>query len=299
VPKKNRHLNSYINNRVQDDGSTPVGGATAQPAPDPSFFPRLSVDNVNLQNQKVKELLTTWNFLERKGRIGRMNIVLSRIDVPSTLLIMPAKCHSRYFDEGRLNISWKIKKRLGKYNKVPGLMETLTYDPKTISKQEAWASFGKDTRRFLNDINQYRKRRGWRRLHYLWVVEVQPDTGYPHVHIFFPNLKWLAPVSIIGSSWGKGRANIESPKKISTNCAGYISKYLRKMDSWPDKCLALLWSGKCRMYGFSRGFSPKMEKKEPEYKRWHVIETEHPEQLEVGLKEGGYNIESRGERHGG
>ena len=299
MPKKYKQQIDCLNIRVHDDGSSIVDGATAKPAPDSSFFPCQYVDNVNSQNQRALELLTSWNFLERKRRIGRTNIVLSRIDEPSTLMIMPASCHSRYFDDGRLNMSRKIKKRLGKYNKVPGLMETLTYAPKIISKPEAWRNFGKDTRRFLNDINQYRKRRGWRRLHYLWVVEVQPETGYPHVHIFFPNLKWLAPVSIIGSSWGKGRANIESPKKIRTNCAGYISKYLRKMDGWSDKHLALLWSGKCRMYGFSRGFSPKIEKKGPEYQRWHVIETEHPEQLEVGLKEGGYNIESRGERYGG
>jgi len=299
VPKEYKKQNECLNCRAYDGSRSPVVGATAQPAPAPSFFPRLSVDNVNSQNQKAVELLTTWNFLERKRRIGRTNIIFSRIDDPSILLMMPAKCNSRYFDEGRFNLSRKITKRLGKYNKVPGLMETLTYDPQKISNWEAWGNFGKDTRRFLNDINQYRKRRGWRRLHYLWVVEVQPDTGYPHIHIFFPNLKWLAPVNIIGSSWGRGRANIKSPKKITTNCAGYISKYLRKMDAWSDKYLALLWSGKCRIYGFSRGFSAKIEKKEPEYQRWHVIETEHPEQLEVGLEEGGYIIERREGSHGG
>ena len=52
--------------------------------------------------------------------------------------IMPTKLRSRYFDYGRIHISGKIMKRLGKYNEVPGLMETLTYDPKKISTQEAW-----------------------------------------------------------------------------------------------------------------------------------------------------------------
>jgi len=188
-------------------------------------------------------------------------------------------------------MSRKIRRRLGKYEKVPGLMETLTYDIKRIGKREAWASFGKDTRRFLNAVNQYRKRRGWRRLHYLWVVEVQPTTGYPHVHIFFPNLRWLAPLKIINGNWRQGRANVESPKKIKVNCAAYISKYLRKMRGWSDLHLALLWSGKCRMYGFSRGFSPKIEKLESEWQRWQIVETENTEQMEKVLGEGGYTIE--------
>lgn len=240
-----------------------------------------------------------WDYMEYKGRVGRTHIVLNRRDDPSTVVIMPAKCRSRYFEDGRVYISRKIVIRLGKYNKVPGLMETLTYDPKKISKREAWASFGKDVRQFLNDVNQYRKRRGWRRLHYLWVVEVQIETEYPHLHIFFPYLKWLAPRKIINGSWKHGRANIKSPKKIETNCAAYISKYLRKMRGWSDLSLALLWSGKCRMYGFSRGFSANIEKKESEYERWHVIETDYPDQLEKGLEEGGYTIERREERHGG
>jgi len=170
-------------------------------------------------------------------------------------------------------------------------METLTYDPKKIGKQEAWGSFGKDTRRFLNSVNQYRKRRGWRRTHYLWVVEVQPGTGYPHVHIFFPNLIFLAPLSILNGNWRQGRANVESPKKIKVNCAAYISKYLRKMRGWSDLHLALLWSGHCRMYNFSRGFSAKVEKKESEWRRWHVVETGNVEALEKSLEQRGFVIE--------
>ena len=249
------------------------------------------MNNVNGQLYWAQCLRALWDFEVYKGRIGRTNVVLNRRDEPSVLKIMPTSCRSRYFDDGRLYMSRKIRRRLSKYEKVPGLMETLTYDPKRIGKREAWASFGKDTRRFLNAVNQYRKRRGWRRLHYLWVVEVQPTTGYPHVHIFFPNLRWLAPLKIINGNWRQGRSNIESPKKVKVNCAAYISKYLRKMRGWPDLHLALLWSGKCRMYGFSRGFSPNIEKRESEWQRWQIVETEHPEQLEKVLGEGGYKIE--------
>ena len=255
------------------------------PSPSPSFLV-LNMDNVNAQLHRARGLITIWDFLGYKGRIGSTHVIMNRKDEPSIMKIMPSKCRSRYFDDGRLYISRRIMERLGKYNRVPGLMESLTYAPKKIGKQEAWASFGKDTRRFLNAVNEYRKRRDWLRLHYLWVVEVQPDTGYPHVHIFFPNLKWLAPLRIINGNWRHGRANIESPKKIRVNCAAYISKYLRKMRGWSDLHLSLLWSGKCRMYGFSRGFSAKVEKKESEWQRWGVVKTSNLEALEKSLEEG-------------
>jgi hypothetical protein len=257
----------------------------------PPFFLVHNKDNVNAQLHRAEGLITMWDFLEYKGRVGRTNVILNRRDDPSTLKVMPAKCRSRYFDDGRLYMSRRIRRRLGKYERVPGLMETLTYDTKKIGKREAWASFGRDTRRFLNSVNQYRKRQGWRRLHYLWVVEVQKETGYPHVHIFFPNLRWIAPLSIIKGNWRHGRSNIESPKKIRVNCAAYISKYLRKMRGWSDIHLALLWSGRCRMYSFSRGFSAKVERQESDWQRWHVVETRNLEALENLLEEGGFVIE--------
>jgi hypothetical protein len=249
------------------------------------------MNNVNGDVYFARCLKTLWDFLEHKGRIGRIHVILHKKGEPSVVKLMPASCKSRYFDDGRLNISRRIRRRLGRYGRVPGLMETLTYDPKKIGKREAWASFGKDVRRFLNAVNEYRKRRGWRRLHYLWVVEVQPGTGYPHVHIFFPNLRWLAPVEVLSGNWRQGRANVEKPKKIKVNCAGYVSKYLRKMRGWLDLHLALLWSGKCRMYGFSRGFSAKTEERESEWERWQIVETEHAEQLEKMLEGGGYEVE--------
>jgi len=266
------------------------GGVVSSPIPPPSFLVR-NKDNVNARLHRAQGLITMWDFLLYKGRIGNTHVILNQIDDPSVLKIMPVSARCRYFADGRLYMSRKIRRRLGKYENVPGLMQTLTYDPKKIGKREVWASFGKDTRRFINAVNQYRKRRGWRRLHYLWVVEVQPGTGYPHVHIFFPNLKWIAPLSIINGNWRYGRANIESPRKIKVNCAAYISKYLRKMQGWSDLHLALLWSGKCRMYGFSRSFSAKLEKKESEWQRWNVIQTSNLEELEYNLMKGGFVID--------
>lgn len=273
-----------------------VGAASGGPPP-PSFLVRNN-NNVNVRLRRAKGLLALWDLLEYKRRIGMTHILVNRIDDPKTTRIMPASSRSRYFEAGRLYMSSRIKKRLGKFEKVPGLMETLTYDTKKIGKPEAWSSYGNDTRQFINGVNQYRTRRGWHRLHYLWVVEVQHGTGYPHVHIFFPNLKWVAPLEIINGNWTKGRANIESPKKITMNCAAYISKYLRKMIGWNDLHLALLWIGRCRMYGFSRGFSVKVQKKESGWQKWHVVQTADVVQLEKGLEGGGFVIEHLGVDYG-
>ena len=288
VENGDRSMSGWSEEAAGSDGSGGGGGSHA--AVSPSFLV-LNKDNVNAQLYRAQSLLAMWDFLEYKGRIGRTYVILHKIDELSVLKIMPTSCRSRYFDDGRLYMSRRIRRRLGKYEKVPGLMETLTYDTRRIGKRKAWASFGKDTRRFLNAVNEYRKRRGWRRLHYLWVVEVQPGTGYPHVHIFFPKLKWIAPLDIINGNWRQGRSNIENPKKIRVNCVAYISKYLRKMRGWSDLHLALLWSGKCRMYSFSRGFSAKIEKPESEWQRWQIVEAKNLEELEFNLMKGGYAID--------
>ncbi len=259
-------------------------------SPSPSFLVH-NKNNVNSQLYWAKALRAMWDFKLYKGHIGTTNILLNKKNDISKIKIMPATCKSRYFDDGRLNIARSIKKRFGKYKKVPGLMLTLTYDPKRIDKQEAWASFGKDTRRFLNSVNQYRKRRSWKRLHYFWVVEVQKQTGYPHVHIVFPNLKWLAPIKIINGNWRQGRANIESPKQLNVNCIGYICKYLSKMKGWTDLHLALLWIGKGRMYGFSRGFTPPNPKKESDWQKWRIVHTSDVDGLQKTLQDGGYIID--------
>ena len=108
---------------------------------------------------------------------------------------------------------------------------------------------------------------------------------------FLPKVKVIAPLEIINGNWRQGRANVKSPKRIKVNCAAYISKYLGKMRGWSDLHLALLWSGKCRMYSFSRGFSAKIEKRESEWQRWQIIEAKSLEGLEFNLMKGGYAID--------
>jgi len=182
---------------------------------------------------------------------------------------------SRYFEQGRIRIKKKIFARLGHWAYVPGVLLTLTFDTKRIGLQDAWAIYGSETRRFLNSINQYRRRRygkkgkKWRRLSYLWVVEEQRGTGYPHLHIFFPNLKWLASKKRIRKLWGWGRTNVIGRRTI--HVARYICKYLTKFAGWSVKAQAMLWAYRGRLYALSRSFYARVSRPVSEWRPFAVI----------------------------
>ena len=50
------------------------------------------------------------------------------------------------------------------------------------------------------------------------------------------------------------------------------------------------------MYGFSRGFSARVERPESEWERWQMIETSSVSRLESNLMKGGFAIDVTG-RH--
>ena len=89
------------------------GGGGSHSPDSPSFLVN-NMDNVNGQLYWAQCLRTLWDFEVYKGRIGRTHVVLSRREEPSVLKIMPTSCRSRYFDDGRLYMSRKIRRRLGK-----------------------------------------------------------------------------------------------------------------------------------------------------------------------------------------
>ena len=109
---------SRLNEEVGgSDGSRGGGGSHA--AASPSFLVH-NKDNVNAQLYRAQSLLAMWDFLEYKGRIGRTHVILHKIDELSVLKIMPTSCRSRYFDDGRLYMSRRIRRRLSKYERAPG-----------------------------------------------------------------------------------------------------------------------------------------------------------------------------------
>ncbi len=191
-------------------------------------------------------------------------IILQNMETKKYRLVQPKKS-SRYFGEGRKKIRRKIHKRLG-YNKgTHGVFVTLTYDPKKIARTKAWEQVGKHISNFIDNLNIIRKRKMnvKKRLTYIWVIEEQKGTGYPHVHMFFPGLNWLLSYRRIKKIWGKhGSIDI---KKACCNISKYIMKYISKLKGYSLLALAMMWKNRRRIYSFSRKFSTPAEKKEKMY----------------------------------
>jgi hypothetical protein len=175
-------------------------------------------------------------------------VLLSMEDWETTKVVKPQD-NSRYYPKGRRKIKGKIYGRLGTWANVPALMLTLTYDPKRKTKDQAWHDVGPDRRRCINTLDQYRRDNGAAKLKYLCIIEEQKRTGYPHLHIIFPNLKYIAPFNEILRAWGQGGCMITQRDNMSPT--SYVCKYITKMDGWSEDAQAYLWYYHIRLYSMS------------------------------------------------
>ena len=110
---------------------------------------------------------------------------------------------SRYHVNGQAKQKRHIKKALGHYYFKFGVMVTLTFDPKKITRVGAWSDLGYKARAFIDKINKWRESRGLSKIKgFLHVNEDQPGSGYPAPHIVFPGLRYLAPHDVVAKLWG-------------------------------------------------------------------------------------------------
>jgi hypothetical protein len=180
-----------------------------------------------------------------------------------------AKNSSRYFYEGRGKIKRKLRKRLGT-RQEPGCLLTLTCDPKKYGKLEAWERIWKEYAAFRRDLWKFLKRQG--RKHnplYIGVIESQ-KSGYPHLHIVYPGLKYLAPKEVINKCWHMGTTHIAGRRRkgrrdgapVLVNALPYVLKYVTKLAGWSEEGLAYLWHTRARLYNISPKLyaSPKAPK---------------------------------------
>jgi hypothetical protein len=165
------------------------------------------------------------------------------------VLAIPHRHKSRYFPEGQNREKKIIKKRLGQYFYRDGVLLTLTVR-RSIGLFDAWALITKWTSRLLNKIRNWRRRMGFKKLHYIWCVEAHKD-NYPHVHIYFPVLKWLAPKKMLDKWWPYGWTNVKRARDINLAC--YVTKYICKM-SCNKVFMAMLWYFRLHLYGMSQKF---------------------------------------------
>lgn len=167
---------------------------------------------------------------------------------------------TRYHKDGQRKIKEKIHKRLAHYPGQNGILLTLTvassdspqssYDGTT--RLDAWRGFGYRTRDFMDRLNKWRKAHNLSKVkRYIRVLEDQKDRLYPCPHIWFPGLKWLAPIEEIQRLWPYGNVDIDFIE--NTTPANYIIKYISKMEG-RDFMQVMIWHYRLRLFSTSRNF---------------------------------------------
>lgn len=246
------------------------GGVRSSPKPPPTVLV-YNTTNTSQSYLRCEELLTpeekiecdTEDFLEYRELLSEKAILLrSRENLDTGLIIKPCES-SRYFQGGRKKAKRNLRKRFGKNFTAPGVFVTLTYDPEICSRWEAWGRLAADLKRLLHNITMRYNRAGRKSPKYIWVIEEQKQTGYPHIHIFYPRLKWLLSKEDLKTLWNMGRTRVEYADSV--HLGGYVCKYITKMGGWSDEALAFIWKNKIRMYGYSRCYKLAAESKK---KKW-------------------------------
>jgi len=240
---------------------TPKIGIGGGEVPSPPYVLVYNTNNTSQRRFEREELLTiddeivceTENFLEYIDILEEKLVLMrSRVNFDKGLIIRPCES-SRYFEGGRKKTKRNLRKRFGKNFTAPGVFLTLTYDHKKYSRWEAWGRLSADLKRLIHNITMRYNRAGRKSPRYIWVIEEQKQTGYPHVHIFYPRLKWLLTKEDIHLLWNMGRTKVEYADNV--HLGGYVCKYITKMGGWSDEGLAFIWKNKIRMYGYSHCYN--------------------------------------------
>ena len=187
--------------------------------------------------------------------LGNQWVLLESLsDGKRAKLIKPSDA-SRYYPQGRVRMKAKIRKSLGRWYNCPALLLSLTFDPKQISRADAWRLGGSMCREFLNRVNRHRERNGYVKARCLRVVEPQKRyTQYPHFHYVFPYLKYLARLDWLTEMWNQGPYSVDIKVCDSMSPVSYVCKYISKMEGWSDLALSYLWANGTRLYSMSRDY---------------------------------------------
>ena len=218
------------------------------------------------------ELIQREDFLDYRDKLSDNRGLLVHVLTPGRARIIRAADQSRYFPVGRKRIKARIYKKLGRWRNCPGILVTLTCDPKCLSREQAWALIGCLRSEWINKVNRYRRRHKLEKAKYLAVIEEQPGTGYPHVHLVFPYLRYLAPVGVLNDLWGMAPNSVNLKACDNLAPAAYVVKYVAKMEGWSDLAQSYLWAKKLRLYSLSQDYvlPDYSDKRVPE---WHFART--------------------------
>lgn len=213
------------------------------------------------------EIAQVLKYLEYTEVLNRKYCLVGNLADYNIAKIIKSSNASRYFQPGRKRIKARIRKRLGKWYNCQGLMITLTFDPKIITREDAWRTVGRRVTLFMEAVNQRRKRKSFTKAKYIMVLEEQKGTGYPHVHLVFPKLKYLCDVTKMKEYWNQAPNSVDCSYLDNFSPVGYMCKYITKMEGWTDCAMAHIWTNKTRLYRMSQDYSmPDYgERKVPEW----------------------------------
>ena len=193
-------------------------------------------------------------FREYRSKLADKVIIVGNLADKSMVKVIHQADSSRYFPVGRRRIRGKIYKRMGRWSSCHGLMLTLTFDPKMVSKEDAWREVGTRGSKLIEAVNVWRRREGMARVRGIRVLEVQKQTGYPHLHYVFPKLKMLAPIGRLSEWWAQAANSVDIAYKDSFSPVGYVCKYISKLEGWSDEALSEIWLNRTRLYSMSRDY---------------------------------------------
>lgn len=212
---------------------------------------KAKTDVLGAEDLEVKQVEA---FREYRVKLADQRCLVESLDDHRLAKLVRPADGSRYFKAGRKRVKAKIYKRLGRWYNCSGLLLSLTFAPSRISRAEAWRKVGLLRREFMNRVNRWRQRHGMTKAKYLAVIEEQPGTGYPHVHLVFPNLKYLATIEFLTETWGQDVNSVDIKVKNSLSPVSYVCKYVSKLDGWTDRALSYIWCNSTRLYSMSQDY---------------------------------------------
>ncbi len=205
---------------------------------------------------------------EYKEIVAGRAIVLEQADLQTgnvRNIILSGATNSRYFAAGRSRIKRYLAKRIPNDSKH-GVLMTFTVDPSRYSKEQAYRQIWQEFADFRDRMRKWRKRRGWRAsLGYVAVIE-QHKSGYPHLHVAYPGLRYLAPIEMLDRWWKMGMNRVDGGV---VSPLSYVCKYVSKLTGWSEIGMAYLRSCKTRLYNISQSlYRPK---EDPEVSMWVFV----------------------------
>ena len=199
---------------------------------------------------KEGEMCDRW--VAYMGRLHAQKYILVN-DEEKLMMVSRGSYSSRYTRQGQRKRVKRLKVRYGNTRFKNSVLLGLTYDPKRVSRYDAWGRVNEDFRGWMDRVNKLRARRGMkRRLIYCHSIEEQPTSRYPHLHVAFPGLKFLGvKAKKLEKMWGWGSGRVESYRGV--DAVRYVSKYVLKGGTSP-LMMAYMYNYGLRQYSFSRGF---------------------------------------------